>query len=163
MKGSKWNYKPAIVRYIGKSGNDFTYGQLYEAFFLEYWQGERNSLHVRTNSGEITDFNPFELFEIVSDDDNVLNTYEAIVRYTRIKHVYSLRELQHGKEYKAIGRDKDGNYLVMDESYDCYFYPSDIFEIISDEHGILSKRSIYYNLYGCNIDLLDIDFDNPKD
>lgn len=80
-----------------------------------------------------------------------MNTYEAIVRYTRIKHVYSLRELQHGKQYKVIGRDKDGNYLVMDESLDCYFYPSDIFEIISDEHGILSKRSVYYNLFGQDV------------
>lgn len=31
MKNSKWNYKLAIVRYMGKSDNDFTYGQLYVA------------------------------------------------------------------------------------------------------------------------------------
>ena len=39
MKDTKWSKKPAIVRYIGKSDNDFTFGKLYEAFFLEYWQG----------------------------------------------------------------------------------------------------------------------------
>jgi len=40
-------------------------------------------------------------------------------------------------------------FLVMDNSYCCYFYPPDFFfEIISDEHGILNKRSVYYSFHG---------------
>lgn len=31
MKDTKWNNKPAIVRYIGKSDNNFTYRQLNKA------------------------------------------------------------------------------------------------------------------------------------
>ena len=46
--------------------------------------------------------------------------------------------LTYGKEYKAIGRDKDGLYLVMDNSYCCYFYSPECFEIVSDEYGILN-------------------------
>ena len=39
----------------------------------------------------------------------------------------------------------------MDESYDCYFYPADIFDIVSDEHDILSHRSVYYNFKGRDV------------
>ena len=145
MNNTKWNCKPAVVRYIEKSNKHFTNGQLYEAFFLEYWQGKRNSLHVRNNSGEITDFNRFENFEMISDEDNVLNTHEAIIRCITHKFSDMISGLRYGKEYTAIGCDKNGYFLVMDESFDCYFYPPDIFEIINDEHSVLSRRSIYYN------------------
>ena len=74
------------------------------------------------NSEEITDFNPLENFEGLEDTDSVLNTY------------------------KAIGRDRDGLYLVMDDSHDCYFYPPTCFEIVSDEYDILSHRSVYFVL-----------------
>ena len=144
---STWQKKPAIVRYIGKTNNDFTNGKEYEAFLLEYWQGVRNSLHVRNNGGEICDFNPFEDFEIITDKDNVLNYDEAIVRCITHKQE-GILGLNYGKEYKAIGCDKDGLFIVMDESFDCYFYPSEFFEIIQDEHDILSKRSLYYNFRG---------------
>lgn len=137
-----WQMKPAIVRYIGNNDKDFTFGKQYEAFFLEYWQGERNSLHVRNDSGAITSFNPFEDFEVISDEDNVLNLHEAIVRCKTHKS-----ELKIGKEYKVIGCDKDGMYLVMDESFDCYFYRADIFEIVRDDYNILSHRSVYYNFH----------------
>ena len=73
------------------------------------------------NSEEITDFNPLENFEGLEDTDSVLNTY------------------------KAIGRDRDGLYLVMDDSHDCYFYPPTCFEIVSDEYDILSHRSVYFS------------------
>jgi len=56
--------KPAIVEYQGRSSKKFTKGKQYEAFFLEYWEGVRNSLHVRGNDGRVTDFNPFEYFAI---------------------------------------------------------------------------------------------------
>ncbi len=38
---------------------------------MEYWQGERDSLHVRGEDGEIPDFNPFSDFEVISDEENV--------------------------------------------------------------------------------------------
>lgn len=139
--------KAAIVRFIGKSSDKFTAGKEYEAFFLEYWEGKRNSLHVRGNDGIITDFNHFEDFEVVSDEDNLLNDYEAIVRCVTHKYEDVVAGLTYGKEYKAIGRDKDGLYLVMDNSCCCYFYPPDLFEIVSDEHGILKKQSVYYSFH----------------
>lgn len=146
MKNNK-AFTPAKVRYINVSTKDFTKGQIYNAYFVEYWQGVRNSLHVENNSGKITDFNPFEKFEIVCDPENVLNFNEAIIkcitrRYEKDK---LLGRLTFGKEYKAIGRDKDGLYLVMDDSWDCYFYPPNCFKIICDANKILQKQSVYYS------------------
>lgn len=149
--GMTWDRKPAIVRYIGRSNKLFTKGKLYEAFFVEYWEGVRNSLHVRNNDGVITDFNPLEDFEIVSDEDNVLNDYEATVRCITHKHEDRISGLIFGKEYKAIGCDRDGLYLVKDESGCCYFYSPLDFEIVNDEHSILSKRSVFYNYYGRDV------------
>jgi hypothetical protein len=137
------NLRPAIVRYAGVKNEKFTPGNEYEAFFVEYWQGQRNSLHVRGNDGKITDYNSFEDFVVLSDEDNLLNDYEATVRCITDK--YDDISLVSGSVYKAIGCDKDGLYLVMDESFDCYFYPSEDFEIVCDEHGILKRQSIYYS------------------
>ena len=167
--------KPAIVKFIGKEadyrisceeGNGFfcrecasaqgckkepkylfAGGRCYEAFFLEYWEGERNSLHVRGNDGEIHDFIPFEDFEVISDADHVLNDYEAIVRCITHDYDDELFDLTYGKTYKTIGRDADGMYLVMDESYCCYFYPARDFEIIEDPNDILSHQSCYYSYF----------------
>ncbi len=140
--------KPAIVKYNGMSNQKFTQGKKYEAFFLEYWEGVRNSLHVRGDDGLVTDFNRFEDFTVLSDKDNLLNNFEAIVRC--VTHAYDdeLFDLNYGSEYKAIGRDKDGMYLVMDESFCCYFYEPDCFEVVEDNHGILSRRSVYYSYGG---------------
>lgn len=139
-----WQKRPAIVRYIGKTNNGFTNGKEYEAFFVEYWGDVRNNLHVRDNSGEITNWNQFEEFEVISDEDNVLNLYEARVRCIAYKYKSPmLFELKYGSEYIAIGCDKHGNYLVKDESGLCYYYPPDYFEVVNDEHGILSHRTIY--------------------
>ena len=149
--GMSWDKKPAIVRYIRRSNKKFTKGKQYEAFFVEYWEGVRNSLHVRNNAGIITDFNPLEDFEVVSDEDHVLNNHEAIVRCITRKHDDRISGLLFGKEYIAIGCDKDGLYLVKDESGCCYFYSPVDFEIVKDEFGILSKRSVYYNYYGRDV------------
>lgn len=140
--------EPAIVKYNGMSNQKFTQGKKYEAFFLEYWEGVRNSLHVRGDDGLVTDFNRFEDFTVLSDEDNLLNDFEAIVRC--VTHAYDdeLFDLNYGSEYKAIGRDKDGMYLVMDESFCCYFYEPDCFEVVEDNHGILSRRSVYYSYGG---------------
>ena len=138
--------KPAIVEYRGISNNKFTRGKQYEAFFLEYWEGVRNSLHVRGNDGQVTDFNPFESFLVISDEDNLLNNYEATIKC--ITHRFDedlIGGLSYGKEYKAIGRDKAGMFLVMDNSSCCYFYDPTDFIIIADPHGILSRRSVYYS------------------
>jgi hypothetical protein len=139
---------PAKVRYIGPPSEEFTQGKVYFAFLLEYWQGKRDSLHVKGNSGRISDFNPFEDFEVVADDDDVLNLYEATVRCVTHIHDELIGGLTFGKEYKTIGRDRDGLYLVKDDSSDCYFYPPDFFEIVSDEHDLLSHQSIYYSFHG---------------
>lgn len=140
--------RPAIVQYTAKSNKKFIYGHQYEAYFLEYWEGHRTSLHVRGNDGRVTDFNPFEDFRVLSDPDNLLNTNEAVVRCITHKFDDLIAGLTYGKEYKAIGRDKDGLYLVMDNSYCCYFYSPECFEIVSDEYGILSRRSVYYSFHG---------------
>ena len=138
--------KPAIVKYIGTENNsEFSFGKEYQAFFLEYWQAKRNSLHVKGNSGEITDFNPFEDFEVVSDEDNLLNKNEAIVECVTHEFDGEIFELTYGKQYKALGMDRNGYYLVMDDSSDCYFYPSEFFEIKEDKYGLLSCCSLYYH------------------
>ena len=146
-----WDKTPAIVRYIGESNQQFTNGKQYKAFFLEYRQGVRNILHVRDNSGEISDFTTVEDFEVIIDEDNVLNLNEATVRCITHKYDGSMLELKYGRGYKAIGCDKDGFFLVMDESYDCYFYPPEFFEVIQDEKGILTQRSIYCNYKGRDV------------
>lgn len=146
MRDSKI-FTPAKVKYTGINTNEFTHGELYDAYFLEYWQGIRNSLHVRDNSGKITDYNSFKNFEIISDPENVLNRYEAIVECITHKYDNEIGGITFGKKYKAIGRDKDGHYLIMDDTFDCYFYSPDYFKIISDEHGILNRQSVYYSFF----------------
>ena len=140
--------KPAIVENKGISNEKFTNGQRYEAFFLEYWEGVRDSLHVRGNDGRVTDFNPFEDFIVISDDDNLLNDYEATVRCTTHRLDDLIGGLTFGEEYKAIGRDKAGMFLVKDDSACCYFYNPSDFTILDDPHGILTRRSVYYSYYG---------------
>ena len=124
----------------------FIYGKLYNAYFLEYWQGERTSLHVKGEDKKIDDFNPLEDFEIITDIDRVLNTHEARVRCITHDYDDEVFDLNFGNEYRAIGFDKSGMYLVMDECHDCYFYPCEAFEIIEDEHGILDK-SVSSHIY----------------
>lgn len=140
--------KPAIVKYIAKSNHKFTKDKLYKAYFIEYCQGEHNSLHVRGNDGTITDFNHLEDFEIISNEGNLLNDYEATVQCITHKYDHLICGITLGKEYKAIGRDKNGLLLVMDDSYCCYFYSNEVFKIIDDPYGILEETSIYFNHRG---------------
>ena len=51
---------PAKVRYKGTDSAKFTYNKIYDAYFIEYWQGTRNSLHVKDDTNQITDFNGYE-------------------------------------------------------------------------------------------------------
>lgn len=132
-----------------ESPRRFVYSKVYNAYFLEYWSGTRDSLHVKGEDGIIDHFIPLADFEIVSDVDNVLNNYEAVVKcVVRTYERYSM--IYYGKEYKAIGVDKQGAYLVLDESGDCYFYPSSAFEIINDDHGILDVTK-HYCIYDWSI------------
>ena len=132
---------------------NFEKDKIYNAYFLEYWQGNRDSLHVKGENGEINDFVSLSDFEILEDVEDVLNTKEAIVKCITHELDNKLFDLTYGKEYKAIGFDLYGRYLVMDDSWDCYFYLPKEFEIISDPHQILSpdvSKPIY-------------DFDNFED
>lgn len=140
--------KYAIVKYKAESTELFTKDQTYKAYFVEYWQGKRDSLHVEANDGKIHDFVCLEDFDIIEDAYNVLNMFEAEVRCITHRYDDELLELNYGKVYKAIGCDIDGLYLVMDESMDCYFYHPKCFEIISDPQGILNSQSVYYSFYG---------------
>ena len=140
--------KPAIVEYKGISNEKFTNGHRYEAFFLEYREGVRDSLHVRGNDGRVTDFNPFEDFIVISDDDNLLNDFEATVRCITHRLDDLIGGLTYGEEYKAIGRDKAGMYLIKDDSACCHFYNPSDFTVVDDPHGILTRRSVYYSYYG---------------
>lgn len=140
--------KPAIVEYKGVSCEKFTTGERYEAYFLEYWEGVRNSLHVRGNDGRITDFNPFEDFVVISDDDMLLNDYEATIRCITHRLDDYIGGLTYGKEYAAIGRDSAGLFLVKDDSGCCYFYNPSDFVIVDDPHGILARKSVYYSYSG---------------
>ena len=140
--------KPTVVRYNAKSNRKFTRGKLHKAYFIEYWEGERTSLHVRGNDGTITDFNHLEDFEIISDEGNLLNNYEATVQCITHQYDHLICGITFGEEYKAIGKDKNGLLLVMDDSYCCYFYPNMVFKIIDDPYGILEKTSVCYNHRG---------------
>lgn len=141
-KPAKVVFKGIEAEYIDENGfPKFMPGQVYDAYFLEYWEGIRDGLHVMTNNGIIEDFIPLKDFDIVSDEDNVLNLYEATVRCITNNH----SDLKYGKTYLAIGRDKNGMYLVLDETACCYFYNELDFEIIEDVHGILQERSLYYS------------------
>lgn len=140
-------FTPARVKCISDDLKDFTKDKAYNAYFLEYWQGKRNSLHVENDDGDIVDFIPFEDFVVLEDKENVLNTYEATVQCITHEYDSKLFDLNYGKEYKAIGRDKNGMYLVMDESYDCYFYPASDFKVMSDPHHILTHTSVYYSYW----------------
>lgn len=123
----------------GSNQYRFIYGHLYNAYFLEFWQGERTSLHIKGEDGKIEDFIPFEDFEVVSDEDNVLNDNIAIVCCnTHNFENEPLEDLTFGKEYKTIGFNEDNQLLVMDNTWDCYFYSRKYFDVIEDPNSILS-------------------------
>jgi len=127
----------------------FNKDKIYEAFFLEFLQGDRVSLYVRTDSGQIEHFVHIDDFEVIEDPDNVLNKFEAIVRSKKDCREGTIFGIIKGKEYRAIGLGRnilssDLAYFVMDESHDNYYYPSDLFDIISDPNAILDPiKGIY--------------------
>ena len=130
--------------------NRFIYGNVYNAYFLEYWQGKRDSLHVKGEDGAIVDFIPLSDFEIISDEDNVLNNDEAIVKCVVHDYDNEVFAVKYGKKYKALGINNYGLYLVVDESGDCYFYLNSMFEIVNDKSNILDKDK-HYPVYDWNL------------
>ena len=133
--------KPALVKFIGdsKQYNDLVKtGDEYYAFFLEHWGNERSNLNVLDKSGDINDWYRLDDFEVIEDKDNVLNDYYAVVKCIKEDVNKDLEAPKVGKEYQAIAvRSEDGLYLVQDESGLDYFYPPEMFEIISDPNGVL--------------------------
>ena len=118
----------------------FKYGHLYNAYFVEYWEADRINLHVKGEDGEVDYFKKLQEFEIVSDEDNVLNANEAIVRCITHDFDDDFVYITYGKEYRVLGFNKNGAYLVMDDSHMCYFYSPKFFEVIRDDHGILDTE-----------------------
>lgn len=100
---------------------------------------------INADHGQVTDFNPFEDFKVIEDEDDLINDHEATVRCVTRRLDNIIGGLTYGKEYKAIGRDKAGLFLVMDDSFCCYFYKPSDFIIVDDPHGILKRRSVYYS------------------
>lgn len=120
---------------------NFENGKIYNAYFLEYWQGERESLHIKGEDGKIRDFVPLSDFIILEDVDGVLNKKEAVVKCISHDYDNDIVGITYGNEYKAIGYDLQGNYLVMDDSLDCYFYNPKLFTIVSDPYRILDAET----------------------
>ncbi len=146
---------PAIIKFIGEplkyrhispDGEEpyFTVGNLYEGYFLEYNEGVRDAVHVKCNDGVIRYNVDIKDFEIISDEDDVLNRNEAIGRCITHEFDDDWDEIVYGKEYKAIGSYEDGSYLVMNETLCCFPYISEFFEIVSDPHGVLEANDCYW-------------------
>ena len=142
-----WDKEPATVRYLGKSTDNIVHGKCYKAFFIEYWEAERENLHVLDETGEIKYWYLMEDFEIIEDKDNVLNLYSAKVKC--VTHKYSrerIVELQYGQIYEAIAVSSDGYYLVHTGSHN-YYYPPKDFEVLEDPHEVL-KHKLHFLWYG---------------
>ena len=142
--------KPAKVEYIESITHcypNITSGKVYSAYFIEYWQGERRNLHLKNDKGVIDYWYDLKDFKIIEDVDYVLNFKEAKVRCIRESHSFSELalgniELTNGKEYIAIGIGgglMGGLCLILEVSYDHYFYPHAMFEIVSDPDNFLDS------------------------
>lgn len=138
----------AKVRYIGKSNRDFTNGNTYDAYCIEFVEGVRDGIVVKNNDGYKKDLNHLRDFEILNDPDNVLNSYYAVVECTTHDYDDEFLAVLYGKLYKAIGQDKYGNYLIEDDEMCCYFYSCKDFQIIYDPHFLLGHTSIEYDYGG---------------
>ena len=92
---------------------------------------------METESGEILSFVDACDFEIVSDEHNVLNNKQAIVRCVQDT---GRMDLQVGKTYIALKQDKTKRmFYVLDDSSDCYYYPKALFIVLEDEYNLLGN------------------------
>lgn len=151
-----WPMRPAKVMYIGKACylfTNFTKGKIYDAYFLDFWHGSRCILHVKGDDGSIDRNCELTDFFIISDSDNVLNTFEATVKFDDDGSAKKFPDLTIGHSYRALGCDKDGYFLVIDDSCESYFYKSSHFRIICDPHDLLCKPTIYFSKFASPGDL----------
>ena len=150
-----YQYKrPAIVRFIGDeestmcySGHELKHGHHYLAFFVEYWETERDNVYIKNDSGKIDYWYQLEDFEIVEDKDGSLELYSAKVKC--INPNYSGQHIvdpEYGEVCEAVGISREGYYLVYAGSHN-YYYPPDDFVIIEDPHGILNKHKRNWFIY----------------
>ena len=113
----------------------FIKDKLYKAFFLDYCQGERNVIEVQTENGEVIDYVPINDFEIIEDRYNVLNDKIARIKCVNVN---GQKDLQIGKEYIALKSNEDRTmFLVLDDSFDTYYYPKENFTVLDDKDKIL--------------------------
>lgn len=92
--------------------------------FLRYYcQGKRDVLDIEAENGEILSFIPLCDFETISDKDNVLNNDYFLVKCIKD----NVKDLTKNKVYKAL-KENDKCYYLLDNSFDCYYYPKEYFE-----------------------------------
>ena len=150
--------RPAIVRFIGDeestkcySGHELKHDHYYLAYFVEYWETERDNVNIKNDSGKIDYWYELKDFKIYEDKDGSLELYSAIVRC--INPSYSRQNIvdpEYGDICEAVGISRDGYYLVYAGSHN-YYYPPEDFEIMEDQHGILDKHKRNWFLY-CGLD-----------
>lgn len=116
----------------------FLKGKEYRAYFLDYCQGERNVLEVAGENDRLETFIPISDFEIISDDYQILQDKYAIAKCVKSN---GQMDLTLNKNYKILKKLPNKNHFyVLDDSCDCYYYPSDNFEIIEDKYGLLKDK-----------------------
>ena len=136
----QWDKEPATVRYVGETTESIIHGKCYKAFFIEYWEAEREKLLVVDETGELDDWYLLEDFEILEDKDNVLNFNSAKVRCISQKYNGAyIVDPEFGKVCEAIAVSKDGFYLIHAGSHN-YYYPPEDFEVLEDPYGVLKHR-----------------------
>ena len=113
----------------------FINDKLYKAFFLDFCQGTRDALEVEAEDKSLITFLPLSDFEIISDEYDVLNKKQAIVKCITPNR----EDLQIGKEYVAI-KAKNDYFYVLDDTRDCYYYPKSYFIVIEDTANILKSE-----------------------
>ena len=126
---NEWLYCIDCEKHAACSKSKFNYfkkNKEYKAYFLDYCQGQRDVLEVAAENGEILTYVPLADFEIVADEDNVLKD-----TYIMVKCIKATREdLTLNKKYKALKTDKANKcYYVLDNFWDCYYYPKDLFQV----------------------------------
>jgi len=150
--------RPAVVKFIGRpeeydisQRNDLIRGHFYLAYFVEYWETERNNVHIKNERGKIDYWYKLNDFEIIEDKDGALSLDSAVVRC--IDPSYSPKNInivdpEYGEVCEAVAISRDGYYLIHSGSHN-YYYPRKDFEIIEDPKGILDphKRNYFLN-YG---------------
>lgn len=135
----------AIVRFIDDPNKYYngdrtlTNGKHYNALFVEFFGIKRNNLWIINDLGEKEYFYQLEDFDIIKDIDEVLSDKRATLLCNK-----SELGITEGKKYRAIGKNET-DFLICDDRLQTTFFPKELFEILEDEHNILSDDFIAYN------------------